>query len=85
MTNQFCKDVLKFLKSGYSDAYEINLELTQNRFTNSVELKIKSGGFTLKINSDYMHYLFELYRTSVCLPENNQLKWQKELSDLIES
>jgi hypothetical protein len=85
MTNQFCKDVLKVLESKYSDAYEINLELTQNRFTNNVELKIKSGRFTLRINNDYMHYLFELYRTNVCLPENNQPKWQKELSDLIES
>lgn len=84
MTKQFCEDVLKFLKSEYNDGYEFNIELKQDLWSSTVELKIKSGGFTNTIISSYMSYFFELYRQKEFIEERSQFKWQKELIDLIE-
>ena len=82
--SQFCKDVLDFLKSEYSDAYEFTIELETDRFKEFIQLKIKSGQFIRKITAGYMNYFYELYKDNKFIKERNQYLWQKELIDLIE-
>ena len=80
----FCKDVLDFLNSEYSDAYEFTIELEIDRFKEFIQLKIKSGQFIRKITAGYMGYFYELYKRNEFIEERNQYRWQKELIDLIE-
>ena len=85
MKAQFCKEVLEFLKSEYSDAYEFNINLYEDQFRWQAELKIKSGNFTRIISNCYMKYFYNLYlQDTSIIQERNQFKWQKELIDLIE-
>lgn len=90
--NQFCKDVIEFLQSEYSDAYEYRIEkhvalppqFAQYGFP-KVELWIKFGPYyTLKITDENMQYLFGLYRAGEYIQEREQWRWQKELVDMIE-
>jgi hypothetical protein len=90
--DQFCKDVLEFLQSEYSDAYEYRLEkcvalppqFAQYNFP-KVELSVKFGlHYTLKITNDNMQYLFSLYNSGEFIQERKQWRWQKELVDMIE-
>lgn len=83
--NQFCIDVLEFLKSEYSDAYEYNMEVTHNIFGATAELSIRIGkSYTVKIGNTSMTYLYKLYRTGTFIKERGQWEWQKELVDIIE-
>jgi hypothetical protein len=75
MIKQFCKDVLKFLKSEYSDSYTFEIELTEQRYSCVAELKIKTQGFTRIIHSSYLNYFFELYRHQDYIEERKQFKW----------
>ena len=84
MKTQFCEDVLKFLKSEYNDSYEFSIELKQDRFSSTIELRIKTGKFTRIIINSYMEYFYELYRRRTYIEERDQFKWEKELTDLIE-
>lgn len=84
MKEQFCKEVIRFLKSEYKDNYVFNLTLKQDHFSSTAELKIKTGCFTKILVSSYMEYFFELYKTSEYIEERDQFRWQKELIDLIE-
>lgn len=84
MTSQFCNDVLKFLRSEYSDAYKFTIELYEQMHSCTAELKIKSSGFTRIISKCYMNYFYELYKHGDFISERNQFRWQKELIDLIE-
>lgn len=84
MKTSFCEEILKFLKSEYNDSYEFSVEMKRDRFTCSIELKIKTGGFTRIITSSYMEYFYELYRRRDYLEERDQFRWQKELIDLVE-
>lgn len=83
---QFCIDVLEFLKSEYSDAYEYNIEVTHNLFgETTAELYVRVGkGYTLKICNTSMTYLYKLYRARMFIRERGQFEWQKELVDMIE-
>lgn len=83
---QFCKDVLDFLQSEYSDAYEYDLEVSRSlHSSDTVELKIKvNPGYKIKINDYCMQYLFSVYRSGKYFQERHQRQWQKELVDLIE-
>ena len=89
---QFCKDVIDFLQSEYSDAYEYKLErhvalppsLAQYNLP-KVELWIKLGCYyTLKIVNKNMQYLFNLYNSGEYIQERSMWRWQKELIDMIE-
>jgi hypothetical protein len=84
--NQFCIDVMEFLKSEYSDAYEYNMEVTHNLFGEpTAELSIRIGkGYTIKVGSNSMTYLYKLYRAGIFIKERGQWEWQKELVDIIE-
>lgn len=88
---QFCKDVINFLESEYSDAYQFEMShfivtpagLIPNN--QKVELTIKvSPGYQLKIVNESMQYLFSLYQSGVFIEERGQYQWQKELIDMIE-
>lgn len=81
---RFCKDVLDFLQSKYSDAYEFTIELKRGHIKEYALLKIKSGYFIKSITSCYMNYFYELYKGNEFIEERNQYLWQKELIDLIE-
>lgn len=83
---QFCKDVITFLESEYSDAYYFNLtahqEITGIKY---IELKIRVDNHYTKIISDkVMEYIYQLYAGSDYLDDRKQYKWQKELIDMIE-
>ena len=90
--NQFCADVLAFLQSEYSDAYEYKLEkhvalppqFAQHSFP-KVELSVKFGPcYILKVSNKNMQYLFSLYNSGEFIEERQQMRWQKELIDMIE-
>ena len=90
--NQFCKDILEFLKAEYSDAYEYGIEeyaalppiLAQHSYP-KIELWVKLGPYyTLKITNENMQYLFSLYNSGEYIQERKQWRWQKELVDMIE-
>ena len=84
--NQFCVDVMEFLKNEYSDAYEFNMEVTHNMFSEpTAELAIRIGkGYTIKVGTTSMTYLYKLYRAGNFIKERGQWEWQKELVDIIE-
>ena len=84
--NQFCIDVMEFLKSEYSDAYEFNMEVTHNVFSEpTAELSIRVGkGYAIKVGNVSMNYLYNLYITGNFIKERGQWEWQKELVDIIE-
>jgi hypothetical protein len=84
MKTQFCEDILKFLKSEYNDSYEFSIEEKLNQFSSTIELRIKSGGYTRIIINNYMDYFHELYRRREYLEDRDQFRWQKELIDLVE-
>lgn len=87
---QFCKSVLQFLESEYSDAYKFEIShsvniATSDKNNQQVELIVKvSPNYTLKIINTSMQYLFCCYRTGEFIEERGQYRWQKELIDMIE-
>ena len=88
---QFCEDVLNFLRSEYSDAYEFNIErrivvparLIPNN--ENIELTVKmSPHYKLTIVNASMMCLFGCYRAGEFIEERGVYRWQKELVDMIE-
>ena len=82
----FCKHVLEFLKSEYSDAYNFKIEYTATLCgEDTAELQIEVGPkYKIKVSSQYMKYLFDLFCTGDYIQEREQWHWQKELIDIIE-
>ena len=91
MMDQFCKDVLDFLQSVYSDAYEYKIR----RWVAAPNYLVPGGEkveLTIKINTMYrlivtqenMNYLFNLYKGKEYIEERKWWLWQKELIDMIE-
>lgn len=88
---QFCEDVLKFLRSEYDDKYGFDIELYRVmpdgliRNNERAELTVSmSPYYKLKITRDSMDYLFGWYLNGEFIEERNQYRWQKELIDMIE-
>lgn len=90
--NRFCQDVIDFLNSEYSDAYDFKLEKRTTlpppfsyHYPPKLELSVKLDRcYTLKITNDSMQYLFSLYNSGEYIQERKQWRWQKELVDMIE-
>lgn len=88
---QFCEDVLKFLRSEYDDSYEFDIVLYRvmpNGLIHNnerAELTISfSPYYKLNITRDSMDYIFGWYLSGEYMGERNQYRWQKELIDMIE-
>lgn len=87
---QFCKEVLRFLKSEYNDAYKFTIEVHEASLARVLpseyaELTIEiTPEYKLKIANDNMRYLFYLYINEDFLEDRQQYRWQKELIDMIE-
>ena len=84
---QFCKEILEYLRSEYEDSYLFNIELRRARppIGDMAELTITmSQDYRLKLVNDSIQYLFGLYISGEYLGERNQYRWQKELIDMIE-
>ena len=82
---QFCEEVLKFLRSEYSDAYKFEIEHRVSILSNVAELTINVGyGYKVKVSKELMSSLFELYCDGEFIEERKQYRWQKELIDIIE-
>jgi hypothetical protein len=84
--NQFCKDVIKFLQSEYSDAYSFNLIAHQEiSRVKDIKLEIKiCPAYTKIIGGKVMEYIYQLYSVCDYLDDRKQYRWQKELIDMIE-
>jgi hypothetical protein len=84
--NQFCKDVIKFLQSEYSDAYSFNLIAHQEiSGLKDIKLEIKIyPAYTKIISGKVMEYIYQLYSVCGYLDDRKQYRWQKELIDMIE-
>ena len=82
----FCKDVLEFLKSEYSDGYNFEIRYTDSYdYGPQAELFCKySSSFMLKVDASRMHWIYNFYRSKQVDEERNQFRWQKELIDIIE-
>ena len=80
-------EVIKFLEDDYgSDFFDtFNLERTIDAHSDSIVLIIKvTPRYAIKISTNSMKYLFELYCAGDFIPERGQFTWQKELVDMIE-
>jgi hypothetical protein len=92
VVQQFCKDVISFLESEYSDDYSFKIKrrvtipnIHRNGFDTTCELEIKvSPNYTIQITTDRMQQIFEMYYSKEYLGYRNQYAWQKELIDIIE-
>lgn len=92
MVQQFCKDVISFLESEYSDDYSFKIKrrvtipnIRGNGFDTTCELEIKvSPNYVIQVTTDKMQQIFDLYCSKEYLGYRNQYTWQKELIDIIE-
>ena len=84
--NQFCKNVINFLQSEYSDGYNFNITARHELSgLKEIELVIKVGtNYTIIVGNTTMQYLFNLYHQGEYIAERKQWLWQKELIDILE-
>lgn len=84
--NQFCKSVIAFLQSEYSDGYNFSITVYQELSgIKAIELIVKiDTSYTVKIGNTTMQYLFNLYCQGDYIAERKQWLWQKELIDILE-
>ena len=82
----FCNEVLAFLEREYSDGYNFKIEYTNSYdYGPQVELFCKySSSFMLKVDASRMNWIYNFYISKQMDEERNQLRWQKELIDIIE-
>ena len=81
----FCKQLLEFLRSQYSDSYQFDVTVTQGMSKVSAVLMVKYGkGYIEMLDRDLMEWLYELYLNHEYLEERKMHRWQYELVDLIE-
>ena len=83
---QFCKDVIRFLKSLYSDEYYFEIEVgPATGLIDDITLRIETDdNYVRVINGGATQYVYALYRLGGYIEERNQYAWQKELIDIIE-
>lgn len=83
---QFCKDIIRFLKSLYSDKYYFEIEVSPTiGLIDDITLRIETdNNYVRVINGGATQYIYALYRLGGYSEERNQYTWQKELIDIIE-
>ena len=84
---QFCEDLIEFLKSQYSDTFYFDVTVCPTiDGLRDIELRIVMDTYssTKTINSKVMDNIYRLYKSGLYYPERGEFAWQKELIDMIE-
>ena len=83
---QFCKDLIEFLKSQYDDTFCFDITTYSDiSGLRDIELKIEmSNSYTKIINGSVMDGIYRLYKTGHYYSLRKEFAWQKELIDIIE-
>ena len=82
---QFCKDVIDFLKSQYDDTFCFDIEVSHIGGSRNIELRITTdNNYIKRISGKAMHHIYWLYKTGCYYALRQEFAWKKELIDIIE-